>query len=114
MGLVVPQHVGTSQIRIQTCDPYIGRWILNHWTIKEVPLQVSLVKTITIAHWINMWNEYTATACSSVPRKGYLMLLWQSVLVSLSLSSCNEVLQILTQTEPKPSLVCGPMVFELE
>ena len=106
-GLSCPQHVGTSQIRVQTCDPCIGRWILNHWTIKEVPLQVSLMKTITIAHLINMWNEYTAMACPSIPRKGYLMLLW----VPLSLPSCNQVLQIGKQTEPKPNLVCEPMVF---
>ena len=57
-----------------------------------------------------MWNEYTATACPSIPRKGYLMLLW----VPLSLPSCNQVLQIGKQTEPKPNLVCEPMVFELE
>ena len=36
MGLVDPQHVGSSQTRAQTRVPCIGRWILNHCTIREV------------------------------------------------------------------------------
>ena len=35
-GLVVPQHVGSSWIRDQTCVPCIGRQVLNHWTTREV------------------------------------------------------------------------------
>ena len=34
-GLVDPQHVGSSQTRDQTCVPYFGKQILNHWTSKE-------------------------------------------------------------------------------
>ena len=30
LGLVVPWHVGSSQIRDQTCVPYIGRLMLYH------------------------------------------------------------------------------------
>ena len=36
-GLVAPWHVGSSWTRNQTCVPCIGRQILNHWTIREVP-----------------------------------------------------------------------------
>ena len=32
-----PRHVGSSQIGDQTHVPCIGRWILNHWTTREVP-----------------------------------------------------------------------------
>ena len=36
-GLVAPQHVGSSRIRAQTRVPCIGRRILNHCAIREVP-----------------------------------------------------------------------------
>ena len=36
MGLVVLRHVEYSQSRDQTRVPCIGRWILNHWTTREV------------------------------------------------------------------------------
>ena len=36
-GLVAPWHVGSSWTRNQTCVPCMGRQILNHWTIREVP-----------------------------------------------------------------------------
>ena len=35
-GLVI-QHVGSSPMRNSVCVPCIGRWILNHWTSREVP-----------------------------------------------------------------------------
>ena len=35
MGLVAPQHVGSSWTRGRTGGPYIARWILNHWTTRE-------------------------------------------------------------------------------
>ena len=35
-GLVALRHVESSQTRDQTRVPCIGRWILNHWTTKEV------------------------------------------------------------------------------
>ena len=37
MGLVVPHHVESSQIRNQTRVPCISRQVLNHWASKEVP-----------------------------------------------------------------------------
>ena len=36
-GLIAPGHVESSQIRDRTCVPCIGRWMLNHWTTREVP-----------------------------------------------------------------------------
>ena len=37
MGLVALWHVGSSRTRDRTHVPCIGRWILNHWTTREVP-----------------------------------------------------------------------------
>ena len=34
---VVLQHVEFSQARVQAHDPCIGKWILNHWTTREIP-----------------------------------------------------------------------------
>ena len=36
-GLVTPRHVGSSHTWDGTHVPCIGRWILNHWTIRKVP-----------------------------------------------------------------------------
>ena len=35
-GLVALLNVGSSQTRDQTLVPYIGKWIVNHWTTREV------------------------------------------------------------------------------
>ena len=40
MGLVA--HVESHQRKDQTCVPCIGRWILNHWNSREVPITVFL------------------------------------------------------------------------
>ena len=37
MGLIAPRHVGSSWTRDRTRVLCIGRWILNHWTMREVP-----------------------------------------------------------------------------
>ena len=38
MGLVAPRHVRSYfPSRGQTQVPYIGRWIHNHWTTREIP-----------------------------------------------------------------------------
>ena len=37
-GLVALWHVGSSQTRARTCVPCIGRRILNHSAIREVPM----------------------------------------------------------------------------
>ena len=36
MGLLALWHVGSVQTRDQTYVPYTGKWILNHWTTREV------------------------------------------------------------------------------
>ena len=35
-ALVAPEHVEASQTRDRTHVSCIGRWILNHWTFREV------------------------------------------------------------------------------
>ena len=47
-ALVAPPHVGSSQTRDGTCIPCIGRWILNHWTTREVQ------------HWVYLNKGFTA------------------------------------------------------
>ena len=38
-GAVAPRHVGSSSLtKDWTCVPCIGRWILNHWTTRKVPV----------------------------------------------------------------------------
>ena len=37
MGFVALQHVESSQMSDQTRVPCTGRWILNHWTTRQVP-----------------------------------------------------------------------------
>ena len=36
-GLVALKHAGSSSTRDRTHVPCTGRWILNHWTTREVP-----------------------------------------------------------------------------
>ena len=38
-SLAPPQRVESSQARDWTCVPCIDRWILNHWTTREVSTQ---------------------------------------------------------------------------
>ena len=40
MGLVAPQHMGSSWTRDQTHVPCVGRQILNHCATREVPLLI--------------------------------------------------------------------------
>ena len=44
-SLVAPWHVQLSQD--QTCVPCSGRWILNHWTTREV-LNSDLTQSVTV------------------------------------------------------------------
>ena len=52
-GSVNAAHGFNSLTRNQTCAPCIARWILNHWTTREVP-----------QHFIVKIFKYTATADS--------------------------------------------------
>ena len=40
MGLVVPRHVESSWTRNRTCVPCASRWTPNHWTIRDVPMEI--------------------------------------------------------------------------
>ena len=42
MDLVAPPYVESSQTSDRTWVPCIGRQILNHWTVREVPFDVIL------------------------------------------------------------------------
>ena len=42
-------HVGSSWTRDRTCVTYTGRWILNHWTTREVPTGQILMKDLSLA-----------------------------------------------------------------
>ena len=37
MGLIAPGNLGSSWTRDRTCVPCTGRWILLHWTTRDVP-----------------------------------------------------------------------------
>ena len=57
MGLVAPQHVGSSRTKDQTCVSYIGRQIPYHWATREV-LYVYL---------LTIWSSYLQTVFSHFP-----------------------------------------------
>ena len=50
-GLIAVGHVESSQTRDQTCVPWIGRWLPNHWTTREVQLSF-----FDFVHCQNSWN----------------------------------------------------------
>ena len=43
MGLAAPRHMESFQTRDQTCVFCTSRWILNHWTTREVPSSTFLM-----------------------------------------------------------------------
>ena len=51
MGLVTPRRMESSQIRDQTQVPCVGRWILNHWTTREVP-RMGVLKDQTLKKYV--------------------------------------------------------------
>ena len=61
MGSAALWLVESSQTRDRTHVPCIGRWILNHWSTREVPLfaiECHLVKNFI--KWKKLWwNEST-------------------------------------------------------
>ena len=58
MGLAAPWHVGSSRTRAQTHDPCIGKWILNHWTSREV---------LNSAELKEEWNKGLQKASTGLP-----------------------------------------------
>ena len=59
MGLAAMQHVGSSWSRDRTCVPCIGKWILNHWTTRDVSAQVLVAGT-----------DSALSVCTSSPFQG--------------------------------------------
>ena len=51
MGIAAPWHVESSQTRDQTQVPCVGRWILNHWTTREVP-RMGVLKDQTLKKYV--------------------------------------------------------------
>ena len=50
-GLVALQQVGSSQTRNWIHAPFIGRWILNHWTTRKVWLTVFRLFFFCLGPW---------------------------------------------------------------
>ena len=63
-GLVATWHVGSPLIKDQTCVPSISRWILHHWTTREIPCS-----------WFS-WTGYRSTGghCFAVCRNFMALL----------------------------------------
>ena len=66
-GLVAPRHVGSSQTRVRTRVPCIGRQILNHCATREAPaflLLKYLQRTITYSkykHWKTLSKHFLSS-----------------------------------------------------
>ena len=90
-GLSCPTE--SSQIRDQTHVPHIGRWILKHWTTKEVFFSFTLKCTLykILITWFHYWAWLIRDFCvvnlqpCSDPRRqgetwyGRPLLAWLSV-----------------------------------
>ena len=62
MGLVAPQHVGSSQTRDQTHVPCIDKQILNHCATREVPVEFSVhiyFEVVPLSHSL-FWDSLFA------------------------------------------------------
>ena len=57
MGLVAPQHMGSSRTRAQTRVPCIGRQILNHCATREVPVDSLKHKNSTLKEIFRPWES---------------------------------------------------------
>ena len=67
MGLVALRHVGSPQTRDWTHFACVGRWILNHWTTREVP--PSLLKAFLESFFSYPENPHDAWPMSDVGRE---------------------------------------------
>ena len=78
---------GSSQPRDRTSVSYIGRWILYHWTTREVP-NMPLAKPFT---W--QYYDYLLTPLSPAPSNTLLPLLfrssWGLLFVNVTQASCT-------------------------
>ena len=81
MGLVAPQHVGSSQTRARTCVPCIGRRILNHCATREV-----------WNYFVEAWTDIDPniakkTLCLTLLSNSYFRYMWSIPMRKLSLST---------------------------
>ena len=61
--LAAPWHVGSSQTRGWPCVPYTDRWILNHWTTREVHICVC----IYISFYYTVPQDFISGFCLALP-----------------------------------------------
>ena len=62
MGLVALQHAESSQTGDQTRVPRIARWILNHWTTREVSLKVLIRKISRCLSFLAIYSVHSLCA----------------------------------------------------
>ena len=93
MGLVAPQHVGSSQTRAQTCVPCIGRRILNHCITRKVPVLyflfldfIDLVSLCSISLF-NFFFKFSISVCTFLLLFDYLYIFFRTLILSLALSN---------------------------
>ena len=67
--MVASWHMGSSQNRDRTRVPCIGRWILNHWTSREVAELFFLKKTILKELWSQKLQRFPWTPHLSYPTR---------------------------------------------
>ena len=60
-GLDAPRHVGSSQTRDQAHGPCIGRWTLNHRTMREVPI---LLLLLLLLRFVCLVSQSCLTLCN--------------------------------------------------
>ena len=65
--VVVRRHVGSSQIRDQTCVPFIDRQTLNHWAPREVPLPPTLLNGADLDNRRHDSTTYTPSSAYHGP-----------------------------------------------
>ena len=64
------QHVESSQTKDQTCDPCIGRQILNHWTTRQVQPVVFEVTTGIV------WEHHKSYPYKTLNNQQMFVVFW--------------------------------------
>ena len=67
LGLVAPQHVGSSWTRARTRVPCTGRWILNHCATREVPPTPTQRLLILMSKKVRQNNKTTKSHALDLP-----------------------------------------------
>ena len=88
MGLVGLWHVGSSQIRVQTHVPHIGRQIPNHWSTREV-------------RQFHFWSYYSLFLIVHLGQD------WKSLVTPASVQLQTHLLFLISS----PTLICFLVAF---